>query len=97
MAAPEYLGKKIEAYDVKMAMLAVLIFPLRHSRVRAISGRYDFGLSSIANPGPHGFSEIFYAFTRAQETTVRHSAGLEGQHPLVQHHDRRHDRLGASS
>ena len=60
---PEYLGKKIEAYDVKMAMLVVLVFPLVILVFTAISAVNGFGTSSIANPGPHGLSEIFYAFT----------------------------------
>ena len=62
---PEYLGKKIEAYDVKMAMLAILIFPLTILVWAGISSIYGFGTSSIANPGPHGLSEILYAFTSA--------------------------------
>jgi potassium-transporting ATPase potassium-binding subunit len=60
---PEYLGKKIEAYDVKMAMLAILIFPLTILVLAGISSIYGFGTSSVANPGPHGLSEILYAFT----------------------------------
>jgi len=60
---PEYLGKKIEAYDVKMAMLVVLVFPLAILAFTAVSSVNGFGTSSIANPGPHGFSEMLYAFT----------------------------------
>jgi len=60
---PEYLGKKIEAYDVKMAMLVVLVFPLVILAFTAISSVHGFGTASIANPGPHGLSEILYAFT----------------------------------
>ncbi len=60
---PEYLGKKIEAYDVKMAMLVVLVFPLVILAFSAISSVNGFGTSSIANPGPHGLSEMLYAFT----------------------------------
>ena len=60
---PEYLGKKIDAYDVKMAMLVVLVFPLVILTFSAISLVKPFGTSSIANPGPHGLSEILYAFT----------------------------------
>ncbi|HEY5130794.1 MAG TPA: potassium-transporting ATPase subunit KdpA [Bradyrhizobium sp.] len=60
---PEYLGKKIEAYDVKMAMLVVLVFPLVILAFSAISSVKGFGTSSILNPGPHGLSEILYAFT----------------------------------
>jgi len=60
---PEYLGKKIESYDVKMAMLVVLSFPLIILGLGAVSAVYNFGTSSISNPGPHGLSEILYAFT----------------------------------
>jgi potassium-transporting ATPase potassium-binding subunit len=60
---PEYMGKKIEAYDVKMAMLVVLVFPLVILGFSAISAVEGFGTSSILNPGPHGLSEILYAFT----------------------------------
>ncbi|HKR83263.1 MAG TPA: potassium-transporting ATPase subunit KdpA [Terriglobales bacterium] len=60
---PEYLGKKIESYDVKMAMLVVLIFPLIILGLGAVSAVYNFGIASISNPGPHGLSEILYAFT----------------------------------
>jgi K+-transporting ATPase ATPase A chain len=59
---PEYLGKKIEAYDVKMAMLVSLIFPLVILIFTGISSVHGFGTSSITNPGPHGFSQMLYAF-----------------------------------
>ncbi len=60
---PEYLGKKIEAYDVKMAMLVVLVFPLVILVFSAISVIKPYGVAGILNPGPHGLSEILYAFT----------------------------------
>ncbi len=61
---PEYLGKKIEAYDVKMAMLSVLIFPLVILTFTAISVvSAKFGTPSISNPGPHGLSQVLYAYT----------------------------------
>ena len=63
---PEYLGKKIESYDIQMAMLYLLIFPLiilGFSAVAILSPTY--GLSSLANHGPHGLSEILYAYTSA--------------------------------
>ncbi len=59
---PEYLGKKIEAYDVKMAMLVTLVFPLVILCFTGVSIVNGFGTSSILNPGPHGFSEVLYAF-----------------------------------
>ncbi len=60
---PEYLGKKIEAYDVKMAMLVALVFPLVILVFTGISSVNGFGTSSITNPGPHGLSQILYAYT----------------------------------
>jgi K+-transporting ATPase ATPase A chain len=63
---PEYLGKKVEAYDVQMAMLVILVFPLTILVLSAISSvASSFGLPSILNPGPHGLSEILYAYTSA--------------------------------
>lgn len=59
---PEYLGKKIEAYDVKMAMLVSLVFPLIILTLAGISSVKGFGTSGISNPGPHGLSQILYAF-----------------------------------
>ena len=59
---PEYLGKKIEAYDVKMAMLVVLIFPLVILAFSGISSVKPFGTSSISNPGPHGLTQMLYAY-----------------------------------
>ncbi len=59
---PEYLGKKIEAYDVKMAMLVALIFPLLILVFASTSSVKGFGTSAIFNPGPHGLTEILYAF-----------------------------------
>ena len=73
---PEYLGKKIEAYDVKMAMLFVLIFPLVILGFSAISTVYNFGTSSILNPGPHGLSEILYSFTSQAGNNGSAFAGL---------------------
>jgi len=62
---PEYLGKKIEGYEVKMAMLFALIFPLIILVLTAISSVKPFGTSSISNAGPHGLSQMLYAFTSA--------------------------------
>lgn len=59
---PEYLGKKIEPYDVKMAMLVVLVFPLIILVFSAISVVKPFGVAGISNAGPHGLTEILYAF-----------------------------------
>jgi K+-transporting ATPase ATPase A chain len=63
---PEYLGKKVQAHEVQMAMLVVLVFPLTILVLTAISViAPGFGTSSITNPGPHGLSQILYAFTSA--------------------------------
>ena len=59
---PEYLGKKIEGYDIKLAMLYVLIFPLIILVLTAVSVLSPVALSSLGNNGPHGFSEILYAY-----------------------------------
>ncbi len=74
---PEYLGKKLEAYEVKMAMLAVLIFPLVVLILTAISVvSPKFGTSSLLNSGPHGLSEILYAFTSGTGNNGSALAGL---------------------
>ena len=73
---PEYLGKKIEAYEVKMAMLFALIFPLIILVLAAISSVKPFGISSISNPGPHGLSQILYAFTEAAANNGSAFGGL---------------------
>jgi len=62
---PEYLGKKIEAYDVKMAMLVSLVFPLIILSLAGVSVVKGFGTAGITNPGPHGLSQILYAFVSA--------------------------------
>ena len=73
---PEYLGKKIEGYDVKMAMLVVLVFPLVILVFTAISAVKPFGTSSILNAGPHGLSEILYSFTSQAGNNGSAFAGL---------------------
>ena len=74
---PEYLGKKIEAYDVQMAMLYALIFPLIILALTAISAvAPDFGLTSLNNQGAHGLSEILYAFTSGTGNNGSAFAGL---------------------
>jgi potassium-transporting ATPase potassium-binding subunit len=62
---PEYLGKKIESYDVKMATLAILVTSLTILILSAIASIGKFGTASISNPGPHGLSQILYAYTSA--------------------------------
>ena len=75
---PEYLGKKIEAYDVKMAMLVTLVFPLIILTLTGISSVERFGASSISNAGPHGLTQILYAFTSMAGNNGSAFAGLNG-------------------
>nr|WP_196108165.1 MULTISPECIES: potassium-transporting ATPase subunit KdpA [unclassified Ochrobactrum] len=78
---PEYLGKKIEAKEVKMAMLAVLCLPLSILGFTAIASVLPTGLASIANPGSHGFSEILYAYTSGTANNGSAFGGLSGNTP----------------
>ena len=79
---PEYLGKKIESYDVQMAMLYLLIFPLIILGFAAVSVMMpNLGLSSLANHGPHGLSEILYAYTSATGNNGSAFAGLSANTP----------------
>jgi len=75
---PEYLGKKIEAYDVKMAMLVTLVFPLVILVLTGISAVEGFGASSISNPGPHGLTQILYAFTSQAGNNGSAFGGING-------------------
>ncbi|HXW57258.1 MAG TPA: potassium-transporting ATPase subunit KdpA [Candidatus Cybelea sp.] len=72
---PEYLGKKIEAYDVKMAMLTVLIFCLIILAFTATSVVTSYGKAGISNPGPHGLTQILYAYTSG---AGNNGSGFEG-------------------
>ncbi len=73
---PEYLGKKIEAKEVKMAMLAVLVLPLAILGFAAIATVVEAGLAGPANAGPHGFSEILYAYTSGTGNNGSAFAGI---------------------
>ena len=75
---PEYVGKKIEAKEVKMAMLAILILPLMYLGWTAVAVVYPPAVASIANPGPHGFSEVLYAFTSQTANNGSAFGGLTG-------------------
>ncbi len=75
---PEYLGKKLEAYDVKMAMLVTLVFPLIILVLTGISSVEGFGTSSISNAGPHGLTQILYAFTSMAGNNGSAFGGLNG-------------------
>lgn len=78
---PEYLGKKIEAFDVKMAMLTVLIFCLLVLGFTGFAVVKPYGVSSISNPGPHGLSEVLYAYTSMAANNGSAFGGLSGNTP----------------
>jgi len=73
---PEYLGKKIESHEVKLAMLSVLVLTLSILGFSAVAAAVPAGLSSLNNKGPHGFSEILYAFTSGAGNNGSAFAGL---------------------
>ena len=73
---PEYLGKKIESYDVKMAMLAVLILTFTILGFTAVAVIKPYGTSSISNPGPHGFTQILYAYVSSAGNNGSAFSGL---------------------
>jgi K+-transporting ATPase ATPase A chain len=73
---PEYVGKKIEAKEVKMAMLAILILPLMILGWTAVAAVNPDGVSQIANPGPHGFSEMLYLYTSSTGNNGSAFAGI---------------------
>jgi K+-transporting ATPase ATPase A chain len=79
---PEYLGKKIEAKEVKMAMLAILILPLSILGFTALATVLPDGLAGPANQGPHGFSEILYAFDSATGNNGSAFAGISANTPF---------------
>jgi K+-transporting ATPase ATPase A chain len=75
---PEYLGKKIEAKEVKMAILAIVVLPLCILGFMAVATVMPFGLSSIQDPGPHGFSEIMYLYSSQTGNNGSAFAGFTG-------------------
>ncbi|MCF2525043.1 potassium-transporting ATPase subunit KdpA [Bradyrhizobium sp. G127] len=75
---PEYVGKKIEAREVKMAMLAILILPLMYLGWTAVAVVLPSAVASMANAGPHGFTEVLYAFTSATGNNGSAFGGLTG-------------------
>jgi K+-transporting ATPase ATPase A chain len=79
---PEYLGKKIEAKEVKMAMLAILVLPLSILGFTAVAVVVAPGLAGLANAGPHGFSEALYAYTSATANNGSAFAGLSANTPF---------------
>jgi K+-transporting ATPase ATPase A chain len=79
---PEYLGKKIEAFDMKMVSLAILVTPILVLAGTALAVSLDVGRMGVANPGAHGFSEILYALTSAANNNGSAFAGLSANTPF---------------
>ena len=79
---PEYLGKKIEAYEMKMTSIAILVTPLLVLAGTAIAVMTDAGKAGIANPGAHGYSEILYAFTSAANNNGSAFGGISANTPF---------------
>ena len=79
---PEYLGKKIEAFEMKMASLVILIPPLTVTIGTALAVMAAAGRGGVLNPGPHGFSEILYAFSSAANNNGSAFAGLNAKSPF---------------
>jgi len=73
---PEYVGKKIEAKEVKMAMLAILVLPLMYLGWTAVAAVNPQALTQLANPGPHGFSEMLYLYTSSTGNNGSAFAGI---------------------
>jgi len=80
---PEYLGKKIQSYDVKMAMLALLVLTLSILGFAAWASVSKWGLAGLNNSGPHGFSEILYAYSSANANNGSAFAGLSANTPWL--------------
>ncbi len=79
---PEYLGKKIESYDMKMVSIAILVTPILVLAGTALGVGAEAGRAGIANPGAHGFSEILYAFSSAANNNGSAFAGLSANTPF---------------
>jgi len=79
---PEYLGKKIEAYEMKMVSIAILVTPILALAGTAVAVLAADGIAGVANPGAHGFSEILYAFTSAANNNGSAFAGLSANTPF---------------
>ena len=79
---PEYLGKKIEILEMKLTSIAILVTPVLVLTGTAIAVMADAGRAGIANPGAHGFSEIFYAFSSAANNNGSAFAGLNANTPF---------------
>ena len=94
---PEYLGKKIGPFEMKMAMLAILVPPLARARLHRGGRAPSEGTAGVLNPGPHGFSEILYAFTSMGSNNGTAFAGFTANTPLLQRARRRRRCSSAAS
>ena len=81
---PEYLGKKIQSADVKMAVLALLVVPATILVLTSVAAVLPAGLAGLSNAGPHGFSELLYAYTSAAATNGSAFAGLSANTKFLQ-------------
>ena len=79
---PEYLGKKIEAFEMKMSSIAILVMPFIVLTGTALAVSLDAGRAAVANPGPHGFSEILYAFSSAGNNNGSAFTGISANTPF---------------
>jgi len=79
---PEYLGKKIEAFEMKMVSIAILVTPILVLLGAAVAVSVPQGTSAVSNPGAHGFSEILYAFTSVANNNGSAFAGLNANTPF---------------
>ncbi len=80
---PEYLGKKIESYDVKMSVLSLMVFIFSVLGFTAWSAVSSWGMAALGNKGPHGFTELLYAFSSASANNGSAFAGLSGNTPIL--------------
>jgi K+-transporting ATPase ATPase A chain len=80
---PEYLGKKIQSYEMKMTSVAILVTPVLVLAGTAIAVMTEAGRAGILNPGAHGFSEVLYAFTSAANNNGSAFAGISANTPFT--------------
>src|SRR5260370_16621135 len=79
---PEYVGKKIEAKEVKMAMLAILVLPLMYLGWTAVAMLVPSAVAAMNNPGPHGFTEVLYAYVSQDGNNGSAFAGISANTPF---------------
>ena len=85
---PEFLGKKIEAREIKLVMLAVMAHPISILGFTALAAVWPDTMASLTNRGPHGFSEVLYAYASGTANNGSAFAGLNAEHAVLQHHHR---------